>query len=212
MFHVFSPSSLPPQAKFPLTDPDPSQSPTTNLSFVSDSPPNTPLYEPSDFIPKRHTQEQQPHSGDWALDEILERNKMLLNFCHNEEHNIMSYPFMDHQNLLPFEVAYENDNLVLTHYKEMNFKKCKSLMGLLALKQENFVQSFVTARNLKTVMRENENLAINMFSCEEPTKKQEKNMLKSHKSEKNKKKNGEKNSSICRKNIKKEKNGSAGFF
>ena len=137
---------------------------------------------------------------------------MLLNFCQNEEESIMSYPFMDHQNLLPFEVAYENDNLLLTHFKEMNFKKCKSLMGLLALKQENFVQSFVTARNLKTVMRENENLAINMFSCEETKKKPQKNILKSHKSEKNKKKIAEKNSSISRKNIKKEKKGSAGFF
>ena len=208
MFHVYSPSRLPPQAKFLLTDPDPSQSPTTNLSFVSDSPPNSPLHESSGFIPKYQHQEQ----SHWALDEILERNKMLLNFCQNEEESIMSYPFMDHQNLLPFEVAYENDNLLLTHFKEMNFKKCKSLMGLLALKQENFVQSFVTARNLKTVMRENENLAINMFSCEEPKKKPQKNILKSHKSEKNKKKIAEKNSSISRKNIKKEKKGSAGFF
>jgi len=167
MLQAIYPVHMPNLAKFQTSETEPSQSHTTNISFISQtSCENSITDEPPELFSGEDSQ---------SKDELLASNKMLMNFYQNEEDNVMSYTFMDHQNLLPFEVFYSNDSLVLSHEKKMAFNKCRSLMSLLALKQQNLVESYMTSRHLLDVIRKNENLAqgMNVFMRKEQKKKTE---------------------------------------
>ena len=170
MIQNFPCLELSPQAKFNNLFPDPSQSPTTNVSFISQNSHIESHSEP-EYVVFNALELKN-------IEETLKNNEIMLNFYENEENAVMNYAFMDHKSLLPFEVHvnYPNNSLILKHDKIFGYSKNKSLMALLAMKQENFIENFLNAKNVKGLKHENLHLRekiVNMLQCSQNEEEEE---------------------------------------
>ena len=154
MIQTLSPQNFQFQVKANISFLDASPSPTTNISFMSQN-------SQIESIPEENLKNYQINEN-LENEESFQKNQMLLNFYENEEDTMMNYKFMEHYHLLPFQVNYSNDSLILIHEKEFGLAKNKSMMGLLSLKQENFIENFINSRNMRKIMKENQYIEENM--------------------------------------------------